>query len=167
MSLWVVLGQPVHTRPSRGSRSQLVSRTYLLLARGVSGLGCHTRIVEFTDVSPDTHIVPERLVFTVFTPWSLGTGDSTFHCYPLGCQFETRCGRVLKGHTVCGMAGQECGFAHVAGLVEWHHTCVRNYLRSFAGKHNYNYNYNYNYKLAPIRGARNGANLGSITLLRQ
>ena len=40
-----------------------------------------------------------------------------FHCYPLGCQFETRCGRVLKGHTVCGIAGQECGFAHVAGLV--------------------------------------------------
>ena len=29
----------------------------------------------------------------------------------------------------------ECGFAHVAGLVEWHHTCVRIYLRSFAGKH--------------------------------
>ena len=27
---------------------------YSLLARGVSGLGCHTRIVEFTDVSPDT-----------------------------------------------------------------------------------------------------------------
>ena len=33
------------------------------------------------------------------------------------------------------LAGQECGFAHVAGLVEWHHTCVRIYLRSFAGKH--------------------------------
>jgi len=42
----------------------------------------------------------------------LGTGDSTFHFYPLGCQFETRCGRVLKGHTVRGMAGQECGFPY-------------------------------------------------------
>ena len=69
-------------------------------------------------------------------PWRLGTGDSTFHCYPLGCQFETRCGRVLKGHTVCGVAGQECGFAHVAGLVDGMapHVC-RIYLRSFAGKH--------------------------------
>ena len=63
------------------------------------------------------------------------------------------------------MAGQECGLAHVAGLVEWHHTCVRIYLRSFAGKHELqitNYIQITNYELAPRRGARNGANLGSM-----
>ena len=73
---------------------------------------------------------------TPLCPGALAQGIAlSISCCPLGCHFETRCGRVLKGHTVCGMAGQECGFAHVAGLVEWHHTCVRIYLRSFAGKH--------------------------------
>jgi hypothetical protein len=41
----------------------------------------------------------------------------------------------LQHSNIIESSPQECGFAHVAGLVEWHHTCVRIYLRSFAGKH--------------------------------
>ena len=42
---------------------------------------------------------------------------------------------LLKGHTVSGMAGQECGLFKSAGPMEWHHTCVRIYRRSVADTH--------------------------------
>jgi len=62
------------------------------------------------DGKPGEETVTQGVRLKGLQPGALAQGIALSIAMALGCQFETRCRRVFKGHTVCGVAGQECGF---------------------------------------------------------